>query len=269
MHTYQREPNEVWARSWTYRFWESGESGQICFLPLGQCRSSHLFPSSKIKQQDQHVKELATEIKVKNVLYHQAVAVGPSLSLIELDHNERPHYNDVADELEKRQDRQLYCIIGTTKTGTWHHPVAMLCPLQSRHNKFRHGEQIQSSKNRREYLLQASLQESQIEDRVLNQLAIVPTSEKVAVIVSQHMRPSRNSNKGRRTTRGSHNWPKRWQAVRGIARETIWHGHGNPTKSVLLPRSYEGPQCHTTPLEFQTVQMVSLSLTNYAWQSSG
>ena len=70
MQTYQREPNDKCARSWTYRFRRSIEAGEICFLPSGQYRSSHRFPSSKLKQQDDHVKEIATALKREIVLYH-------------------------------------------------------------------------------------------------------------------------------------------------------------------------------------------------------
>ena len=55
MHTYQSEQDEECGRSWTYRFRESGETGENCFLPFGQYRSSHRFLSSRIKQQDQHL----------------------------------------------------------------------------------------------------------------------------------------------------------------------------------------------------------------------
>ena len=145
----------------------------------------------------------------------------------------------------------------------------MLCPLQLLHKRFRDGERIQRSKDGRRYFLQASLHETQIEYRVLNQLANVPTSQVVAVNFSHYMRPTRNNNKGRQTAHSSKNSPEHRQVVRGIDRETICHGHGNPTNSVLLPRSYESPQCHTTLLEFQIVQMVSFSPTNHAWQNSG
>ena len=70
MQTYQREPDEESARSWTYSFRESDEAGGFWFLPSDQYKSSHQFPSSKISQRDEHVKEIATEIKVENVLYH-------------------------------------------------------------------------------------------------------------------------------------------------------------------------------------------------------
>ena len=70
MHTYQREPDEECGRSWTSKNWESDQLSGICFLPSGEYKSSHRFPSSEIKQQDQCVKEIATEIKVQNVFYH-------------------------------------------------------------------------------------------------------------------------------------------------------------------------------------------------------
>ena len=54
-----------------------------------------------------------------------------------------------------------------------------------------------------------------------------------------------------------------------FAGETFWHSHGNSTEGVLLPRPNENPQCHTTLLEFKTVQMVSLSPTNHVWQNLG
>ena len=61
MHTYQREPDEECATSWTEWLWGSSETGEIFYLPSGQYKSSHRLPSSKIRQQDKHVKEVATE----------------------------------------------------------------------------------------------------------------------------------------------------------------------------------------------------------------
>ena len=65
MHMYQCEPDEECARSWTYKLRESDEAGRIFFMPSGQYKSSYRFPSSKIKQQDEDMKEITTEIKVK------------------------------------------------------------------------------------------------------------------------------------------------------------------------------------------------------------
>ena len=70
MHTYQREPDEESAGSWTYRFQRSSEPGGICYLPSGQNRDNNRFPSSETKQQDEHVKESQTESKVENLIYH-------------------------------------------------------------------------------------------------------------------------------------------------------------------------------------------------------
>ena len=117
MHRSQREPDEECARSWTYKLQGSGQTAEICFLPSGENRSSHRFPSCKKLQQDEHVKESATEMEVENVLYHQVVAVGPAPSLFKVGHDGRPYSHDVADDLKKRQHRQLFCNKGTTKTG--------------------------------------------------------------------------------------------------------------------------------------------------------
>ena len=70
MHPCPREPDEENTRNWTYRTPESDGTGGICFLPSDQCRNSHRFPSSKRKQQDEGVKEIANELKVRNVKYH-------------------------------------------------------------------------------------------------------------------------------------------------------------------------------------------------------
>ena len=70
MYTYQREPDQECARSWTYRSRESDGTRGICVLPSDQHRNSHRFPSSKRKQQDESVKENTNELKVQNVLYH-------------------------------------------------------------------------------------------------------------------------------------------------------------------------------------------------------
>ena len=109
------------------------------------------------KQQDEGM-EIANELKMQNVLFHSAVAVSLSTSLPVVDHDERPHSHDVADYLNKRRHRQLSRDDGTTKTGTRHHPVAMLCTLQTCNNKIHHREGIQRSKEGRGQLLQASLQ---------------------------------------------------------------------------------------------------------------
>ena len=69
MHTYQREPDEECAEVWIYRFRGSDKMGGICFMPSGQYKSSHQFPSSQIKQQDEGVKETKNEVKVENVSY--------------------------------------------------------------------------------------------------------------------------------------------------------------------------------------------------------
>ena len=82
--------------------------------------------------------------KIEKVLYHWAVAVGLFTSLFKVDHDERPH--DVADDLKKRRPWQLSGNDGTTKAGTWHHPVAMTCSLQSRDTKFRHREGMHRQK---------------------------------------------------------------------------------------------------------------------------
>ena len=128
MRTYRREPDEECVRSWTYRFRESAETGENCLLPFGQCRSSHRFLSSKTKQQGQHLNAIATK-KTGECKYHQTVAVGLSPRLFKVDHNEEPHTHDVPDNLKKGRHRQLSCDKSTTKTGTLHHPVVMLCPF--------------------------------------------------------------------------------------------------------------------------------------------
>ena len=64
MYTYPHEPDEGYAGSWTYSFREPDETSGICFLPNVQYKGGHRFPSSKIKQQDEDVIEIATEIKV-------------------------------------------------------------------------------------------------------------------------------------------------------------------------------------------------------------
>ena len=63
MHTYQREPNKERARSWTDSFRQADETCGNCFLSYGQYKSSYRFHSSKTKQQDEYVKESATEKK--------------------------------------------------------------------------------------------------------------------------------------------------------------------------------------------------------------
>ena len=156
-----------------------------------------------------------------------------------------------------------------TKTGTWDHPIAMLCSLQTRDKKLRHREGIQRSRDGRGNFLQVSLQKTQIEPWVLYQLVTKLNSQIFVLSVGQHMRPTRNSNQGRRTTHSSHNWPEQWQVVCGITGEAVCIGHGNSAEAVLLPRSHESRQCQTTLLELETVQMVSLSPTNHAWQNSG
>ena len=57
--------------------------------------------------------------------------------------------------------------------------------------------------------------------------------------------------------------------MRGIAGETVCNGHGNPTESVLLPRSHKGRQCHNTLLEFSPVKRLSLNPTNHMQQKLG
>ena len=84
----------------------------------------------------------------------------------------------------------------------------MFGPLQSRDNEFRHWEGIQRPKDGRRHLLQTALKGTQVENRILHQLAWVPTSQVRLVSVCQHMRPARNRNKGRRTTHCSHNRPE-------------------------------------------------------------
>ena len=39
-------------------------------MPSGGCKNGHRFPSSERKQQHEDVKEIATELKEENVLYH-------------------------------------------------------------------------------------------------------------------------------------------------------------------------------------------------------
>ena len=56
MYTYQREPHEESARSWTYRSRVSDGTGGICLWPSDRCKNSHRFPPSKRKQQDEAVK---------------------------------------------------------------------------------------------------------------------------------------------------------------------------------------------------------------------
>ena len=62
MYTYQCEPDEEIARSWTYRSRVSDGTGGIFCGPSDRCRNSHRFPSSKRKQRDKGMK-LANEIK--------------------------------------------------------------------------------------------------------------------------------------------------------------------------------------------------------------
>ena len=81
-------------------------------------------------------------------------------------------------------------------------------PFRRLQNKFHHREGIQRSEDGKGDLLQTSLQETQIKDGIPHQLARVPTSQILPVRVGQHMRPARNSNKGRRTTHCRHNSPE-------------------------------------------------------------
>ena len=156
-----------------------------------------------------------------------------------------------------------------TKTGAWHHPVAMLCPLQTRANKVRHREGIHRSKDERGHLLQASFQQTMIKYWVLYQLAAVTTSQIFFESVGQHMLPTRNCNEGRRTTHSSHDRPEHWQLVCGINGKMVCNGHSNPTESVLLQRAHEGPQYHTTLPNFKAVRMMNFSPTNHARQILG
>ena len=63
-----------------------------------------------------------------------------STSLFEVQHNERPHSHDVADDVNKRRHRQLSGDDGTAKTGSGHHPITMFGTLHTHDNKFRHRE---------------------------------------------------------------------------------------------------------------------------------
>ena len=172
-----------------------------------------------------------------------------------------------------RRHRQLSCNDCTTKTGTWHQPVAMLCPLQARDNKFRHRQRIERSKDGRRHLLQASFQETQIE-----YWPALPSSDYWGDCTHfpnfrRKCRPTHATNRkeqqGTPNHHSSHNWPEHWQTVCGITGEAVCNGHNNPTEVVFLPRSHEGPQCHTTLLDFKTLQKVTLSPTSHAWQNSG
>ena len=254
------------ARRWIYQFRGTNGTEERCCSWFGQCKSGHRIPSSKTKQHEEHMKENANGKKVENVLYHQALAVIPSPSL-----------------LPRWQATHPRCCWRTQEVTAW---TAL---RWQRHEKDRnvtsssHNDLLPSNwwqwnppqdtdsepKDRGRHFLKASPQESQIEKGVLNKLPIIPTAQIVALSVNQQVRPTRNSNKGHRTTQRSHNWPKHWQFVRGIVGETVWHGHGNTTKVVLLPLPYECPQCGTTLFEFQTVQMVSLGPPNHAWMNSG
>ena len=49
MYTYQCEPDEESARSWTYRSRVSDGIGEIFCGPSDRCRNSHRFPSSRKK----------------------------------------------------------------------------------------------------------------------------------------------------------------------------------------------------------------------------
>ena len=266
MDTYQSEPHEECARSCTNKSRGTDETGGSFSLPSGQYKSSHWFPSSKKKQPYDYGKEFATQKKDECFisLSCRRRPFSQSPKLLKVDHDDRPHSHNVAEDLKKRRHWQLSCNDGTTETGMWHHPVAMLCALQTRNNKLYHREGIQRSKEGRGYLFAGMV--SGDAHRILGTL---PASCQIfAVSVSQHLRPTRYSNKGCRTTHGSHNWPEHWQIVCGISGEAVCNGHGNQTESVLLSRSHEGPQCHNTLLEFKTVQMVILSPNNHAWQNS-
>ena len=46
------------------------EQAEFASCHLRPHKSSHRFPSSKRKQQDEGVKEIATELKVEKVVYH-------------------------------------------------------------------------------------------------------------------------------------------------------------------------------------------------------
>ena len=96
MNTHQPESDGKRARSWTNRFPESYETGEFCSSPFGRCRISHQFHSSKSKQPDEHTKEKAIGVKIENTLYRSVVAVSPPPSLLEVEHDERPHNHDVA-----------------------------------------------------------------------------------------------------------------------------------------------------------------------------
>ena len=122
---YQSDLVGEFARSWTYRSWGSSGAYESCFSPFGQWKSSHQvlnsfdLKKSKTKQYETN----CNWSKSGKVLYH----VSPSPSVPEVDQDERPHTHDVPHGLKQWRDGQLSGDNGTTTTGTWKHPVGVLC----------------------------------------------------------------------------------------------------------------------------------------------
>ena len=203
MHTNPIEPDVGSTRNWTYRPREPDGTSGICFLPSDQYRNSHQFIPSKKKK---------ARWRCGNCKWIKSAECNIPLSCRGQSFYQspwgRPRWEATLPQCCcQPQPAGDY---GMTKTGTWHHPIAMLCTLQTLDDELRQREGIQRSKDRRGYLLQASFQETQIKDWVLYQLMTLPTSQILDVGVGQHMRPTRNSNKGRWTTHCSHNWPEHW-----------------------------------------------------------
>ena len=82
------------------------------------------------------------------------------------------------------------------RLATWHHPVAMLCPLQTRdiYSVTEKGTKDPG------HLLQALFQETQIKDWVVYQFVSVPNSQILARRCRQHSDPSETATRDAKPT---------------------------------------------------------------------
>ena len=167
MYTYQHEPDEESARSWTYRSRVSDGTGGICCGPSDRCKKSHGFPSSK---KNSKMKSEIYKLTKKFRMYYTTKLSPSVLRPVSLRYT------------TMRGHTPTMLLTSPTRDGNDSSPVMMArrrldrdiiqsrCSAPFRRVTINSIIGIQRSEDGGGDFLQASLQETQIKNGILHQL---------------------------------------------------------------------------------------------------
>ena len=150
-------------------------------------RNTHLSPfSNRPENQYARVQNSGSERK-KGRSYHKTITVVFSPCFFQKRHDQGPNSHNVGHDYNKFGHCETARSDGLLQRRSRSHPVATLSPLQPVHDELCHGVRIQSSKNTRRSLLKATFEEAQIEQRILDQLLLIPAAQEVHICLHKSM----------------------------------------------------------------------------------